>query len=121
MADATTMLKELSQPWQPGEFVKDAIRRVATMSGLSPSRAFDIWYGKARKVDETELAAIAEALNIRTKRAARNELQELKIRIAKLEALFARDSSDGDWSSADGRRGSLHLAGGARRASGGRG
>ena len=56
----------------------------------------------------------------RNKTAARNELHDLKIRSAKLEALFAGTDTDADWSPVDGGREGLRVVGGARRAGGSR-
>jgi hypothetical protein len=83
------MLKELAEPWAVGDRIKAAIERAARRAGLSYWRAFDIWYGKARRIEEAERARIAEAVDQKRRAAARHELHELRLRIAKLEALFA--------------------------------
>ena len=92
MTDLAAMLRELSEPWPSGDRVKAAIARAARQAGLSYWRAFDIWYGKARRVDDGERKRIVEALTKRREEAARHELHDLKIRIARLEALLARAS-----------------------------
>lgn len=120
MSDATAMLKELSQPWRPGEFVKDAIGRVAPLAGMSVSRAGDIWYGKARKIEERELANLAEALNKKNKRSFWNELQQIKLQIARLEEFALRNDPDLDRASAAQGGQGLRVAGGTDRAVGGR-
>ena len=92
MSDAATMLRELSYPWEPGERVKVIIDRTSKACRLTYWRTFDLWYRKARKVEDYEIAQIAEALRIKNERAARNEFHELKLRLARLEAsLSARD------------------------------
>lgn len=111
MTDATAMLKELSLPWQPGEFVKDVLTRVAPLAGLTHSRAFDIWYRKARKVDEAEIAQIADALNKKHERAMWNEFDDIKTRIARFEARYGASRPNFARSNADGDRPQLRVAG----------
>lgn len=92
--NATQALRELSEPWARGDRVKAAIQRAARLSGLSYWRCFDIWYGKARRVDGLEIRAIADALEKKREREARNELQELRIRLQKLEARLLSTDED---------------------------
>lgn len=79
-------LKELAEPRHSGEYVKRAIERAAAAAGLHYWRAFDIWYGKARRIDAHEAEQINEALRIKREKAAANEYHDLKARLAKLEA-----------------------------------
>lgn len=79
-------LRELSQPTNSGDRVKAAIARSARAANLSYWRAFDIWYGKARRIDAHEAHQITEALRVKREKAAQNELQELRTRLAKLES-----------------------------------
>ncbi|WP_315833940.1 hypothetical protein [Bradyrhizobium prioriisuperbiae] len=95
MTDAAIMLKEFSQPWRPGEFVKDVIARIAPHVGLSPTRAGDIWYGKARRIEADELARIAGALSKKRKAAVWNAIHQMEIEIARLKAVI--DGSDEDF------------------------
>ena len=99
MADAAVMLRELSEPWSSGERVKTAIDRAARLAQLSYWRTFDIWYRKARKVEDYEIAQIAEALRIKNEKAARNELHQAKLILARLEARL--NSGDADFYRAD--------------------
>lgn len=94
MTDAAAALRELSEPWSRGDRVKAAIDRAARRAGLSYWRAFDIWYGKARRIEDVERARIAEALEHKRKEATRNELHELRLRIVRLEAILARSDPD---------------------------
>jgi hypothetical protein len=96
MNEAATMLRELSEPWSSGEYVKTAIDRAARLASLNYWRAFDIWYGKARRVEEFELDQIREALRIKNEKAAKNEFHDLKLRLAKLESALSA-SSDPDF------------------------
>lgn len=94
MSDAAVMLRELSEPWASGERVKSAIDRAARLARLSYWRTFDIWYRKARRVEDYEIAQIAEALRIKREKAARNELHDLKLRLARLEATLSAGDAD---------------------------
>jgi hypothetical protein len=99
MSDAAVMLRELSEPWASGERVKSAIDRSARLAKLTYWRTFDIWYRKARKVEDYEIDQIAEALRIKNERAARNELHEAKLILARLEARL--NTGDADFYRAD--------------------
>lgn len=79
-------LQELSKPSPEGDRIKRAIDRAARAAGLSYWRAFDIWYGKARRIDAHEAATINEAVRIKREKAVANEYQDLKARLAKLES-----------------------------------
>lgn len=92
MTDAFLALRELSDP--VSRPVKAAIDRAAQRAGLPYWRAFDIWYRKARRVEQFECVLIADALERKRKEAARNELHELKTRIARLESLLAQADAD---------------------------
>lgn len=92
MSDAAVMLRELSYPWGPGERIKSVLDRTSRLCRLTYWRTYDIWYGKARRIEPHEIEQIAEALRIKNEKAARNEFHELKLRLARLEAsLSARD------------------------------
>ena len=91
------MLRALSDP---GARTKVAIDQAARRSGLHYWRAFDIWYGKARRIEPHEIENIKTALDAKNEqkradeRAARDELQDLKLRIARLEARLAAEDED---------------------------
>lgn len=119
MSDATTMLKELAEPWRPGEFVKDVIGRIAPLAGLSQTRAGDIWYGKARRVEDDELAKIADALSKKNKRAVWNAIHRIEADIAKLRAIVAGSDEDYGQPTIASSGGRLRVAGQADRAGAG--
>lgn len=79
-------LKELA-PTRP---VKQAIGQAAQLAGLTYTRAWDIWYRKARRIDAHEAEQINEALRIKREKAAANEYYDLKTRLAKLESLLVQ-------------------------------
>ena len=87
-------LQELAEPSARGDRVKAAIERAARLSGLSYWRTFDLWYRKARRVEDYEISAINEALAKKRAEEARNELQELRLRLARLESLLVQTDPD---------------------------
>jgi hypothetical protein len=88
------MLRELSEPWASGERVKTAIDRAARLSRLTYWRTFDLWYRKARRIEPYEIEQIQDALRIKNEKAARNELQQAKNLLARLEARLNAGDSD---------------------------
>ena len=92
--NAADALRELSEPWPSGSYVKEAIGRAARSSGLSYTRCSDIWYRKARRIEASEAEAIAAALQKKRELEAKNELHDLKVRLARLEARLASTDSD---------------------------
>jgi hypothetical protein len=94
MVNAAALLRQLSEPWSSGERVKTAIWRAAELSGLNYWRAFDIWYGKARRIEPHEIEQIKQALKTKHQKAAVDELVELKKRIARLEIRLAAGDTD---------------------------
>ena len=95
--DPAQMLRALSDP---GARTKVAIDQAARRSGLHYWRVFDIWYGKARRIEPHEIEKIKQALDAKNdqaradERATRDELQALKSRIARLEARLAAEDED---------------------------
>lgn len=96
MSDTMALLRELAEPRPGGELVKVAIDRAGKRAGIAFWRAFDIWYGKARKVEDFERARIVKALQIKNERAARNALRDIKLELARIESRLSA-SSDPDF------------------------
>lgn len=94
MISASNALKELAGTRLAGDPIKAAISRAAKRAGLSYWRAFDIWYCKARRVEQFELDAISDALALKRKEDQRNEAHELRLRITRLESLLAAADED---------------------------
>ena len=86
--DAAAALRELAAPLSRDEKIVSIIERSARLAGLSYSRCYEIWYGRARRVEPAEVMRISEALDRKHQRDARNELQELRLRLARLESLL---------------------------------
>jgi signal transduction histidine kinase len=87
-------LRELSEPRPGGDLVKRAIERASKLSGLTYTRAFDVWYGKARRIDAHEAQQIAEALEKKREHDARNEIHDLRTRLLKMESRLAAERAD---------------------------
>jgi hypothetical protein len=94
MTDAAMMLKELSLPWAAGERMKSILERASRLARLKYSRTYEIWYGRARRIEPEEIEQIAEALRLKNEKAARNELHDLKLRLARLEASLSAGDAD---------------------------
>jgi hypothetical protein len=107
-------LQELVSPIPRGEKWKVTIERAVRRSGLSFWRCFNIYYGKARRIDTEERAAIESALEKKRSEAERNELHELKLRLARLESRLA--TTDPDF-----HRGDIEMLGRAFAPAGARG
>lgn len=88
------VLKELSEPWRCGDRTKCAIDRAAKECGLSFTRTRDIWYGNARRIEAEEYQQVMAARARKRVKVAKNELHELKTRIARLESLLASTDAD---------------------------
>jgi predicted phage-related endonuclease len=93
-SEVTAALRELADPWSRGDRVKVAIDRAARRAGLSYWRAFDIWYGKARRIEPHETDAIQDALTKRRKEVTRNEVHDLRTRLARLESLLVQTDEE---------------------------
>ena len=94
MTDLSASLRELSEPWERGDKVKAAISRAARAADLTYWRAFDIWYGKARRIEPDETARIQAALRRRSEEHARNEFHDLRTRLLRLEARLLSTDPD---------------------------
>lgn len=94
MTDITAQLQALAGPRPGGEFVKTAIARAAKLAGLDYWRAYDIWYGKARCVRDFEREAVSAALTEKNRLETRNEVRDLRTRLAILESRLARIDPD---------------------------
>ena len=102
MSDVSGLLKELAGAGDRGDKIKVAIDRAAKSAGLPYWRTFDLWYRKA-VANEAERQAIITALVEKRIADERNELHNLKIRIARMElrlnqaeSALARAASDQD-------------------------
>lgn len=87
----------------PGEGVKSTVARAARATGFSYTRARDIWYGDARRIDASEMDALrrlererAEKLRAihREKLSAIEQLAALRARLQTRDADFHKPDID---------------------------
>lgn len=116
MSEVAILLRELSEPWPPGDRIKVAIGRAADRCGLSYWRAFDIWYQKARRIEGYEIDQIALALQKKREEEARNEIHDLRTRLLKMEARIAAEAANSARPASGGGRPRIGVLGGAHRA-----
>ncbi len=97
------MLKQIAGAGERGDKIKSAIERASRATGLSYWRTFDIWYGKARSILDSEKIAILEALANKEILDERNQhntyrmvLAKMESRLNQMEAALARAASAGD-------------------------
>ena len=89
-----SQLRQLAEPVERGEKIEVVIDRAAGLAGLDYWRAFNIWYGKARRIEQHETDAIADALHKKNRQDVRHELHELTTRIALLESRLRQADPD---------------------------
>lgn len=61
---ASASLKQIAAPVERGEPIRLIIERTATRVGFSYVRTFEIWYGRARRLETSERDAISRALGV---------------------------------------------------------
>ncbi len=105
------LLKELAAPISREEKIEAAISRAAKLSGLSYNRVFNIWYGKAKWGDAHEHDSVVKAVDEKRRREARNELHEIKTRVAIMESRLNQMDADFYRETIDRLRVSLRPAG----------
>jgi uncharacterized protein YceH (UPF0502 family) len=88
--DVSKAIKELSEPHSREEKIDAIIARCARLAGLKYSRCYEIYYGRARRIEAAEIARISEALEKKQAGDIRNELSELRLRLTRLEALLSQ-------------------------------
>lgn len=94
-SDVSTIVEDMQEGLRsiagPGGSVKVRIGRAARLVGFDYWRTFDLWYGKARRIDGHEISAVKakqrkeEALRVETDAL----LAELRERVEILEKLVA--------------------------------
>lgn len=116
MTTYSQALKELAEPRPVGDSIKAAIVRAARVAGLPYPRAFNVWYGRARRIDDFEARKIEAALQHKRENEARNEIQELRMRLLKMESRLAAEAANGDRPVLDRGRSARNGRGGSRGA-----
>jgi hypothetical protein len=87
-------LKELAEPRPVGDSIKAAIVRAARIAGLPYPRAFNVWYDRARRIDDFEARKIEQALQAKRDRELSNDIHELRARLLKVESRLAADAAE---------------------------
>jgi hypothetical protein len=107
--DAAAKLRELAKPKPESEKAVDTISRVAALVGMSHSRAYEIWYGRARRIEPDELARINDAIALKDRREIFHDIQALRAALDRIEARISAADPELD-------RADLHLARAGARA-----
>lgn len=104
MKNLCDQLKQIAEPINRGEKINEVIGRVAKRvkvvglngdpQSMSFSRVYEIWYGRAKRIDQREIDAIEAAKDKRLREIARNELHDIKSRLALLESRLAQTDAD---------------------------
>lgn len=64
LREASVLVRRVAEPRRVGDSVKAAISRVSTRLGFRFGRTRDLWYGRARRIDASEMDALRrEAAN----------------------------------------------------------
>lgn len=91
---AQRLLRELAGPRLAGDPIKAVIGRLSRQLGFGYSRTYEIWYGRAPLLHQSEIDQLAEAFEKKRRMEARNELAELRARVARLESMYRTTDPD---------------------------
>ena len=91
---AQKAMRELAGTRLASDPIKQLVIRLSRQTGLKKSRCYEIWYGRAKRIEDFEETQIRAALDKKRKVAARNELAELRSRIERLESLLRQTDPD---------------------------
>ncbi len=75
--EASRLIRSVAGPVAAGTKVKTLIHRAARLLGWSDSRAFDVWYERARRIDAAEMDALRKAARVRAEDEARERYTEV--------------------------------------------
>lgn len=81
-------LRTIAEPVHAGESVKALINKAARRTGFEYWRAREIWYGRARRIDASELEIVRACLRKQEKASLNAEMAAMHARVSRLEALF---------------------------------
>lgn len=107
MTTYSEVLRELAEPRPVGDTIQSAIVRAARVVGIPYARTFNIWYGRARRIDAHEARQIEEALQQKREEEARNEIHELRTRLLLVESRIAAERANSRRASTDMARSSV--------------
>lgn len=86
--EAQTLVRTIAEPRAVGDSVKVSISKAARRLGFTFSRAKDIWYGDARRIDAAEIDRLREI-------AGRQEAELAVSRVVDLRSRLAATDEDG--------------------------
>jgi hypothetical protein len=96
-ACASTLLREIAGPRGDGG-VKAQIARAARRANLTYSRAFELWYGRARRIEAHEMDRLRAVASGRADtgelRAIADDMEKLASRIARVDPGMAGPQAD---------------------------
>ena len=88
--EARALIRQCAEPCKAGELVKEAIFRASRRLEMPHSRARDIWYGDARRIDANEMDRLrrgAEEAKIARALAASEFLKDRAVASSSDEAI----------------------------------
>lgn len=94
VSQAQADLRKIAGELLPGEKIGVVIGRVASLVGLKYSRAFELWYGRSRRLESYEREQIREALARKELERLENDLHNWRISLAKMDAKVASLRAD---------------------------
>lgn len=87
VCEAAVLIRKAAEPRPVGDSIKSAIRRAALRLGFSPTRAKDIWYEDARRIDASEMDALRKQAGIYAAVAEQLRYQDEDFHRAQINAL----------------------------------
>ena len=116
MSDISADLRELSKPHGDDENMPDIIKRLMRATGFKKfSRVYEIYYGRAKRVSDSERVRVAQALQKKREEATRNELHQLRFLLERMESRLSQADPEFHRPSVDAIRDHLRTMDGKRR------
>jgi ubiquinone biosynthesis protein UbiJ len=92
VVEFSRLMRRVAEPAVPGELVAHAINRAARRLGLTRRQAKSYWYGERTHVPADLMDKAREIAAEPSVIEARDELKQLRDRVARLEALLLADA-----------------------------
>lgn len=113
-SEAAKLIRCVAGPRRVDDTIKRAIHRAARRLGWSASRAKDVWYLAARRIDAEEMDALRKAAGAMDEaKDADDEIALLRARLAALESRVALMDAARNGAGPDYGRPLVHRSGGA--------
>lgn len=94
VAEASTLLRRVAGPRGSGDNIKRLIERAARRVGFGYSRARDIWYEDARRIDSEEMDRLRDRAAKFEAQETRDSLVAMRARLAQTDPEFHRETID---------------------------